>query len=533
MQNFIIRSKTFRFTPKELFMRNSKKLYAIILSAIMLATGCADNTAPGESTGIKENSSVTTENSGNSEPDTKSVVNAVKDISVDTKVKILSWYSLNDNGIAKIYKELFGVPENIPQGYEESNSWDSGNDTESSPDEQPFAEIRVTSYADRYSNLAKLIQADDSPDAFPAQLYAMMYFNSNDKSDKYFDAVDGVIDFGLSELAPYSKIQNDIRMFDKNYCPIYNVSPSSVLWYRSSVIKNAGLEDPWELYEKDEWTWNKFLEMCEKFSDGKQSTENIVKYDGNIKFGIDGDNVPTNLLATTGIHLFGNDNGLYIDNSGTDKMKAAMEFLRQFDTTQKSLRYPRDLLNNWAPNYREWAKGNTLFFEDGIWRYEEKWIEYKEKEKWSEDEINFVPFPRYDAEKTYSQNMNTTSFLLPKGSKNKVGYQSLIYTDIYARNNTEMQKASRQYDKAECGWNDRLLDKAEKISQPDAFNWVCDYSSIALFIIGSGCGEDVPGALLNNTFLTGVKYDEVLEEYGSVNSREAEMLNTPPEKSTN
>ena len=129
--------------------------------------------------------------------------------------------------------------------------------------------------------------------------------------------------------------------------------------------------------------------------------------------------------------------------------------------------------------------------------------------------------------------MNTTSFLLPKGSKNKVGYQSLIYTDIYARNNTEMQKASRQYDKAECGWNDRLLDKAEKISQPDAFNWVCDYSSIALFIIGSGCGEDVPGALLNNTFLTGVKYDEVLEEYGSVNSREAEMLNTPPEKSTN
>jgi hypothetical protein len=39
--------------------------------------------------------------------------------------------------------------------------------------------------------------------------------------------------------------------------------------------------------------------------------------------------------------------------------------------------------------------------------------------------------------------------------------------------------------------------------------------------------------LIKNTFLTGVKYDEVLEEYGSVNSREAEMLNTPPEKSTN
>lgn len=63
-------------------MRNSKKLSAIILSAIMLATGCTDTTAPGESTEIKENSSVATENSGNSEPDTKSVVNAVKDISV-------------------------------------------------------------------------------------------------------------------------------------------------------------------------------------------------------------------------------------------------------------------------------------------------------------------------------------------------------------------------------------------------------------------------------------------------------------------
>ncbi len=519
-------------------MRNAKKLSALILSAIMLATGCANNVTPGGSTEIKDNSSAVANDtgtgdsntdSGNSEPETKSVKDAVKDIKVDTKVKVLAWYDLNNTDIAKTYKELFGVPENIPAGYEKSKTVKSSSGSESSEDEQPFIDISISHYSDRYTKLAKLIQADNSPDVFPAELYAMMYFNSNNK-EKYFEPVDDVIDLGLSEFVPYSKIQNDIKMFDRDYCPIYNVKPSAVLWYRSSVIKNAGFEDPWELYEKDEWTWSKFLEMCEKFSDGK-SAEEILQDEANIKFGIDGYDVPTNLLATTGTHLLCNNNGLYVNNISSDKVKATMKFLLDFDTTKKSLRYPRDLVNGWAPSYSNWADGNTLFFEDGSWRYEETWRKYKKKDKWDDDEINFVPFPRYDAEKTYSQNMNTVSYLMPKGTKNKEGYKSLIYTDVYMRNDAETQKAARQFNKTEYEWNDKLLDRMEKITQPDAFNWVYNYSSISSFLMQGVCGEDSFEMLLKSSYMYGEDYDKYVEQFGDQIKAEVERLNTPPEES--
>ena len=508
-------------------MKHWKKLSAIILSAIMLTTACSGSTSPDSGTQIKDSDPTASENAGTDDSaestdnsnDTvsasKSVKDVIGDIKVDTKVKILSWYDLNDTGVAKTYKELFGVPEKTPTGYEESNL--KKNNSEVSVTEKSFANIPVTAYISRYTDLAKLIQSDNSPDAMPAELFGMMYHNANRNSEKFFESVDDVIDFGLSELIPYSKIQNDIRMFDKNYCPIYNVSPESVLWYRSSVIKDAGLEDPWELYEKDEWTWSKFLEICEKFSDRE-----------NGKYGIDGYCVTSNLLATTGIHIIGNDNGMYVNNVSSDKVIAAMDFLRQFDTTQKSLRYPKEVENNWSPSYYEWASGNTLFFEDGFWRYDEVWARYKKKEKWNDDEINFVPFPRFDNEQIYSQNMRTSSYLLPKGSKNKEGYKSLVYAEIYARNDAEILAAAKQFDKTEYEWNDKLLDRKDKISSFDTFNWVYDYSQFYNFSIESvGCGDNPIKMLLQNSYMSGVDYRKVIEQYGSSVEACINELNTP------
>lgn len=152
-------------------MKHTKKLSAIILSAIMLATGCASNTAPGGSTEIKDSTANSSENneSNGSNTDTvaesKSVKDVIGDIKVDTKVKILSWYDLNDQNVAKTYKELFGVPENTPIGYEESGSKNSSS--EGNEKEKPFADIQVTNYASRYMDLIRLVQSDDSPDCIP------------------------------------------------------------------------------------------------------------------------------------------------------------------------------------------------------------------------------------------------------------------------------------------------------------------------------------------------------------------------------
>ena len=86
-------------------MKHTKRLSAIILSAIMLATGCAGNTAPGGRTEIKDSAANSSENneSNGSNTDTaaesKSVKDVIGNIKVDTKVKFLGWYDLERRGV--------------------------------------------------------------------------------------------------------------------------------------------------------------------------------------------------------------------------------------------------------------------------------------------------------------------------------------------------------------------------------------------------------------------------------------------------
>lgn len=509
MQNFIIEQETFRFTPKELFMRKTKKLSALILSAIMLATGCANNVTPGESTEIKDNSSAVADDtgtgdsntdSGNSEPETKSVKDAVKDIKVDTKVKFLAWYNLNDQDIAKTYKELFGVPENIPAGYEKSKTVKSSSGSESTVDDKPFVDVRTISYAERYSILAKLIQSDDSPDAFPCEMN--FAYNCIDYGSQLMYApVDDIIDFSLAEFAQYAQAQQQTTIGKSNYVPVYDTEPLNFLWYRASVIKENGFEDPWELYEKNEWTWSKFLEMSQKFTDKENS-----------KYAVDGYNVDMPLWTTTGMALVGLSDGKFKGNFREEKIISAMDYLRLFAPTQKGYRYPREIENSWSPSYSDWADGNTLFFSDGSWRYDNIWQKYKKRNKWSDDEINFVPFPRCDDEQTYYQGVNINSFVFPKGSKNPEGYKSLIYACAFAENDAEQKSAVRKKTISENDWNDKLLDRLDKVNSPETFVPVVELKSMFVYQDGLFCGECYINLITDWCYMNGEDYKKNLED---------------------
>ncbi len=489
-------------------MKNSKKLSALILSAIMLATGCANNIMPGGSTEVKDNSSAVADDtgtgdsntdSGNSEPDAKSVKDVVKDIKVDTKVKVLLWYNLNDTDIAKTYKELFGVPKNIPKGYEKSKTVKSGSDSENSADDKPFVDVHVTSYAERQTDLARLIQSDDSPDAYMSEVN--FAYNCIDyESQLMYTPVDDIIDFSLAEFAKYEQTQKQTTVGKSNFVPVYDTQLINLLWYRASVIKTSGLEDPWELYEKDEWTWSKFLEMCEKFTDKE-----------NGKHTVDGYNVNVPLWTTTGVPLVGLSDGKLNSNFRDEKIIKAMDYLRLFAPTQKGYRYPREIENSWSPSYSDWTDGNTLFFSDGSWRYDDIWQKYKKRNKWSDDEINFVPYPRFDDEQTYYQGVNINSFVFPKGSKNPEGYKSLIYACAFEANDAGQKSIARQKKKSEYDWNDKLLDRLDKVNSPETFVPVVELEYICIPDI-SVCGDNYIGQIVDWSYMNGEDYKKNLED---------------------
>ena len=484
-------------------MKHTKKLSAIILSAVMLTTACSGSTSPDSSTQIKDSDPAASENaetddstdSTDSSNDTvsasKSVKDVIGDIKVDTKVKFLGWYDLNNGDVAGAYKELFGVPPKNPEGYEKDNS---GNDTE------PFIDVYLSSYVDRYYTLEKLIKSGDSPDAFPAEISRMP---CSVGADKLFQPIGDIIDFETEEFAPYSKIQQSLKYIGNDYVPIFSGTPHSLLWYRSSVIKESGLEDPWELYEKNEWTWSKFLSMCESFSDSEEK-----------KYGVDGYFVERGILATTGKGIIGIEDGLLKSNADDEKIISAMDFLRQFATSQKNLRYPKEEENNWSPSYSEWANGNTLFYQDGLWRYDETWRLYKKKNEWSDDEINFIPFPRCDDEQSYYQEYNCAqdTYMLPIGSKNIEGYKALVYSAAYLYNDSSAQTRLREEKKTEYDWNDRLLDRMDKINSPDSFEWVVDCRDYFREVPPTALTDVIVDRLSESSYVHGKDYRTFITE---------------------
>ena len=491
-------------------MKHTKKLSAIILSAVMLTTACSGSTSPDSSTQIKDSDPAASENAGtddsadsaDSSNDTvsasKSVKDVIGDIKVDTKVKFLGWYDLNNSNVADTYKELFGVPEKIPSGYEKIKYRKSSSG--STADEEPFVSIKVSNYSERYFDLAKLIQSDDSPDAFPCESM-FPYYSIDHDSNLLFAPVDDIIDFSLAEFAQYEQAQKKTTIGRSNFAPVYDAKLSEYLWYKTSTIKENGLEDPWELYEKDEWTWSKFIEMSEKFTDKEKE-----------KYAIDGYSADIYLWTTTGVPLVGLNDGKLVGNFRNEKILKAMDFVRQFATTQKGYRYPREVVNNWSPSYTEWANGNTLFYNDGSWRYDETWQLYKNKNNWNDDEISFVPFPRCDDEQTYYQSIIINSFMFPKGSKNAEGYKSLIYAGSLANSDKEQKNIARQNAKSEYGWTDRLLDRMDRINDPATFVPVIEFKQICSNPNPLYCGESYIDEMDDWCYMEGQDYKKNLED---------------------
>lgn len=483
-----------------------------LVSAVTAFSGCSGSGSPATTSGTTDSSAASTtgetqkqmsENEG-----VQSAVNNVsagenyKDIKVDTKIKWMAWWDIQEASPAvEVFKKLYGTPENKPKGYE------------SVADENVFVNVKVSSYADRYTSLSKLVQSDDSPDCFPFEICNYPY----SVYQNLFQPLDGIIDFTTDDWADYKEAIDKFNWGGKNYCPIMSLVPTSFLWYRKSTVEEAGLDDPWELYESGKWTWETFLTMARKFSDPD-----------NGKYVLDGYFPENNFVCTTGTPLIALEGGKLVSHLNDANIEKCLDMLRSFDNTQEQLRYPRDIDNNWSPSYPEWVNGNTLFFEDGTYRYEETWRLYKKKQKWDDDEINFVPFPQMDGSDKYYQSMKQDSIMLVAGSKNIDGYKAWIYANLVASNDPEIQKAGREQSKAEYDWTDTLLDRLDTMKDPTAFTGVFDFKNgIGQDIASTDKQENPVEQLTKGPYMTGESYTSFREQYqGQIDARLAELNKT-------
>ncbi len=421
-------------------MRNLRKVLASVLATATLVSvascgggGRTENT--GDATTTTPAGTTTTQQTNDTD---KGVQDAVGNVDttereVTKKIKWLAWWDIDETSAAvELFKANYGIPEEGNQDYGDFA-------------DRVFVYTSVP-YADRYTKLGNMVASGDSPDIFP---FEICYFPLSAYKGM-FQCIDGVVDTNTEEWAETRDDMDQFMWGGKNYCPIIEISTNALFWYRRSVIEEAGLDDPYTLYQNGEWTWDAFLDMGDKF---QQTGEN--------KFLCDGWSVSEMLLSTSGKPLIAIENGKLVSNLNTPEVERAMALAETLCT--ENYRYPRHELNGWGVNEPAWGNGDTLFFVDGTWFYEGTAQKYMRRYEWAEDDIFCVPAPRDPSSDTYYQAMKQDAIMWVAGSTNKEGYAAWIECNLAATKDESVAAAQREKQKRDYYWTDELLDWIDQI----------------------------------------------------------------------
>jgi len=433
-------------------MKNkTKRVFAALFSAAIALTAACNGGGGGgggESTTIPD-ATVYVEDEALKAAVTRHV-DALPDVEVTKKLKWLAWFEIDETQpTAELFKQKYGVPE--PEK------------------DDKIIEYWKVPYESRFEELGKRILTNDSPDLFQFDVTNYPYCIYKNM----FEPIDDILDLSAPEWQNTAEAIKRFTWGGKNYCPIAEVVPSYFLWYRKSVIEEAGLDDPYKLYKAGQWDWNKFLEMCESFSDPD-----------NDKYVISGWNPDNSFICTTGVGLITIEDGKLVNNMNDARVERAMDLMYTLAT--RNYRYPHHELNDWALNYNTFRSGDVLFWDDGQWKFEEMWYKFRDKDGWADDELCMVPYPKDPNSDKYYQMMKQDSYMLPQGSQNKEGYKAWLSCVVLTANDPEIKqifrnKRMKPYGEGGYGWTEELLNIIDET--------VRDLAPV--FDFKNGLGEDV------------------------------------------
>lgn len=408
------------------------------------------------------------------------------DLEVTKRIKWMAWWDIDETTAnAELFKEVYGIPA-------------TGDDP--TREGRIFEYISVP-YLERYEKLATAISAGDSPDLFPFEIRDFPYGAAF--AGRY-QPIDDLLDLSSAKWDTARDIMDLFVLNGKHYCAVYEISFSSLLYYRKSIVEGAGLEDPRALFEKGEWTWDAFLEMARKF---QQSGDN--------KFVTEGFNTEAELLATTGTPLIALENGKLVNNLNNANVQRAMDLLQTLQS--ENLRWPIQE-NGWALNPKEWAQGNILFYADGgTWTFEETLTKFGDRFGWPEDEICVVTYPRDPQAPEYYHNMKQDALMWCMGSENKNGVAAWIDCCITTALDPKVRAASIQQSKDKFNWRDYNLDfilTQTALDGSSSIKPIFDFKNgIGPDIADAGKAESPVECLTKTVFLSGEKtYTQLKEE---------------------
>lgn len=371
--------------------------------------------------------------------------------------------------------------------------------------------IQTTS-ATKFDDLANKIMSDEQVDMFP---YEWSCLPNGVYKDQY-EPLDDYINLDDDLWADVKYMAESLVYNGKHYVIPYAISDPVCIQYSRELMQEEGLDDPYELYQKGEWTWDTFMDMMEKFVNNAD--------DGEERFGINGW-FGQAVVQSTGKTIVTYDGSKFANNITDPQIEKAELLLQQI--AQENLYDP-----SWKSYFPE--DGLTLFYAmGGTWSLGES------NGKNPDGDIMIVPFPKDpDADKYYAC-ANYAAKMLVKNSQRGDAVATYIKCERIAQVEDQYKETAKQ--KALIQTQDAKGNVIKYITeeQYDAFQKYVEQDISPVFDYGFGMGSRMYGdgeytyetrgvmnnlmeALLNGEVNT---WAELREAWSSVVDTEIETYN--------
>ncbi len=274
-----------------------------------------------------------------------------------------------------------------------------------------------------------------------------------------YQSFDEYIDWENPLWAEQKELNDMFMLGDKHYIICTQATAGQIVIYNRGTIEAMGLDDPADLFEKGEWTWDSFRNLLLEFCDPEAE-----------QYGLDGWFNEQPLMLTCGVPSLEMKDGKLHHNINDPNLERVMNFMYSLNTS--GLVLDKNLFS-WTEHPEFVGEGKELFYICGAYTLESApdiWT----KTYGNQDEVMFVPLPKDPEADKYYLPAGLEAFMLCKGAQNPDGVARFMECVMAANSDEGTQQVALEKKKNDFGWNDEMIEMQKKIVEMSRENPVYD-----------------------------------------------------------